>query len=635
MSNKLIDIVNISKAFDENVVLDELNLYIRENEFLTLLGPSGCGKTTLLRILGGFETPDSGKIIFDGQDITNLAPNKRQLNTVFQKYALFTHMTIAENIAFGLKIKGKSQNYINDKIRYALKLVNLEGFENRTPASLSGGQQQRIAIARAIVNEPKVLLLDEPLGALDLKLRQDMQYELIRLKNELGITFVYVTHDQEEALTMSDTIVVMNQGYIQQIGTPEDIYNEPQNAFVADFIGDSNILSATMVHDRLVNILGANFPCVDEGFGQKKPVDAVIRPEDIDLVKPEDGIIRGVVTHVIFKGVHYEMEVMANNYEWLVHSTDMFPVGAEVGLRVDPFDIQIMKNQPLKTRRRYQLKNSKLLKQMLAGPYLLWSAAFIIIPLIMVFYYGLTNNDGGFTMMNLARITEPENLKALGLALLLSLVSTIICLILAYPLAMILTGLGVNQSSFIVLIFILPMWMNSLLRIIAWQNLLEKNGVINSLLHFFHLPALEIINTPYAIVLGMVYDFLPFMILPIYNVLSKIDTNVIEAARDLGANSVQTFTKILLPLSVPGIISGITMVFVPSLTTFVISDLLGGSKILLIGNVIEQEFKQGSNWHSGSGMSLVLMIFILISMALIAKNTIKTGRELHFDQEFF
>ena len=343
MSNKLIDIVNISKAFDENVVLDELNLYIRENEFLTLLGPSGCGKTTLLRILGGFETPDSGKIIFDGQDITNLAPNKRQLNTVFQKYALFTHMTISENIAFGLKIKGKSQNYINDKIRYALKLVNLEGFENRTPASLSGGQQQRIAIARAIVNEPKVLLLDEPLGALDLKLRQDMQYELIRLKNELGITFIYVTHDQEEALTMSDTIVVMNQGYIQQVGTPEDIYNEPKNAFVADFIGDSNILSATMVHDRLVNILGANFPCVDEGFGQKKPVDAVIRPEDIDLVKPEDGIIRGVVTHVIFKGVHYEMEVMANNYEWLVHSTDMFPVGAEVGLRVDPFDIQIMK----------------------------------------------------------------------------------------------------------------------------------------------------------------------------------------------------------------------------------------------------------------------------------------------------
>ena len=346
MSNKLIDIVNISKAFDENVVLDELNLYIRENEFLTLLGPSGCGKTTLLRILGGFETPDSGKIIFDGQDITNLAPNKRQLNTVFQKYALFTHMTIAENIAFGLKIKGKSQNYINDKIRYALKLVNLEGFENRTPASLSGGQQQRIAIARAIVNEPKVLLLDEPLGALDLKLRQDMQYELIRLKNELGITFIYVTHDQEEALTMSDTIVVMNQGYIQQMGTPEQIYNEPENAFVADFIGESNIVPGIMLRDELVEIFGARFACVDKGFGNNKPVDVVIRPEDIDLVDPSEGTLVGTCTHLIFKGVHYEMEVTTpNGFEWLVHSTDMCPVGKQVGIKVDPFDIQIM-NKP-------------------------------------------------------------------------------------------------------------------------------------------------------------------------------------------------------------------------------------------------------------------------------------------------
>ena len=345
MANKLIDIVNISKSYGDNLVLDELNLYIRENEFLTLLGPSGCGKTTLLRIIGGFETPDSGKVIFDGKDITNLAPNKRQLNTVFQKYALFTHMTIAENIAFGLKIKGKSKAYIQDKIKYALKLVNLDGFENRSADSLSGGQQQRIAIARAIVNEPKVLLLDEPLGALDLKLRQDMQYELIRLKNELGITFIYVTHDQEEALTMSDTIVVMNQGYIQQIGTPEDIYNEPENAFVADFIGDSNIISGRMIRDRLVNILGADFECVDTGFGRNRPVDVVIRPEDIDLVKPNEGVINGIVTHLIFKGVHYEMEVSANNYDLLVHSTDMFPVGTEVGIRVDPFDIQIM-NKP-------------------------------------------------------------------------------------------------------------------------------------------------------------------------------------------------------------------------------------------------------------------------------------------------
>ena len=345
MSKHLIDLQHISKSYDGQMILDDLNLYIRENEFLTLLGPSGCGKTTTLRLIGGFETPDQGKVIFDGKDITSLPPNKRQLNTVFQKYALFPHMTIAENIAFGLKIRKKSNAYIQDKIKYALKLVNLDGFENRTSDSLSGGQQQRIAIARAIVNEPKLLLLDEPLGALDLKLRQDMQYELIRLKNELGITFVYVTHDQEEALTMSDTIVVMNQGYIQQIGTPVDIYNEPENAFVADFIGDSNIIDGIMLEDKLVEILGAKFRCVDTGFGQNRPVDVVIRPEDVDLVKPDQGIINGVVTHLIFKGVHYEMEVLANGYEWLVHSTDCFPVGTEVGLSVDPFDIQIM-NKP-------------------------------------------------------------------------------------------------------------------------------------------------------------------------------------------------------------------------------------------------------------------------------------------------
>ncbi len=345
MEKELIQLVDISKSFDGEMVLDALNLNIHENEFVTLLGPSGCGKTTTLRILGGFINPDTGRVIFDGADITKIPPNKRQLNTVFQKYALFTHMTIAENIAFGLKIKKKPKSYIDDKIRYALKLVNLEGYENRMPNSLSGGQQQRIAIARAIVNEPKVLLLDEPLGALDLKLRQEMQYELIRMKNELGITFVYVTHDQEEALTMSDTIVVMNQGYIQQIGSPESIYNEPENAFVADFIGDSNIIPATMIEDKLVNILGTRFACVDTGFGHNRPVDVVIRPEDVNLVEPEQGTIQGVVTHLIFKGVHYEMEVMAAGFEWLVHSTTLFPVGKEVGIRVDPFNIQIM-NKP-------------------------------------------------------------------------------------------------------------------------------------------------------------------------------------------------------------------------------------------------------------------------------------------------
>ncbi len=345
MGHRLIELQHITKIYDGHKVLDDLDLYFNENKFLTLLGPSGCGKTTTLRILGGFETPDEGHVIFDGKDITSLPPNKRQLNTVFQKYALFTHMNIAENIAFGLKISGKSRTYIDDKIKYALKLVNLDGYEKRMPDSLSGGQQQRIAIARAIVNEPKVLLLDEPLGALDLKLRQEMQYELIRMKNELGITFIYVTHDQEEALTMSDTIVVMNQGYIQQIGTPEDIYNEPTNAFVADFIGDSNIFPGIMLEDKVVELFGIVFPCVDTGFGRNCPVDVVIRPEDVELGAPGTGTVNGVVSHLIFKGVHYEMEVTACGREWLVQSTKMHPVGEPVSISVDPFNIQIM-NKP-------------------------------------------------------------------------------------------------------------------------------------------------------------------------------------------------------------------------------------------------------------------------------------------------
>ena len=345
MKQSLIRLQNISKSFGSTLVLDELDLDIRENEFLTLLGPSGCGKTTTLRIIGGFETPDQGRVLFDGKDITQIPANQRNLNTVFQKYALFTHMTVEENIAFGLKIRKKSKAYIQDKIRYALKLVNLDGFEKRKPSSLSGGQQQRIAIARAIVNEPRVLLLDEPLGALDLKLRQDMQYELMRLKDELGITFVYVTHDQEEALTMSDTVVVMNQGYIQQMGSPEDIYNEPENAFVADFIGDSNIIDGLMIEDKLVEILGCRFDCVDVGFGNNRPVDVVIRPEDVMLKEPGAGNLDGVVTSVIFKGVHYEMDVMAGGYEWLVHSTFCYPVGTKVSISVIPFNIQIM-NKP-------------------------------------------------------------------------------------------------------------------------------------------------------------------------------------------------------------------------------------------------------------------------------------------------
>lgn len=342
MDVPLIDLVGINKQFGDTVVLNDFNLSIKENEFVTLLGPSGCGKTTTLRILGGFEQADSGKVLFGGEDITDLPAHKRQLNTVFQKYSLFSHMTVAENIAFGLKIKRKSKKYIHDKIEYALDLVDLKGYGDRMPDQLSGGQQQRIAIARAIVNEPRALLLDEPLSALDLKLRQDMQYELIRLKNELGISFIFVTHDQEEALTMSDTVVVMNQGRIQQIGTPQQVYNEPINAFVAGFIGDSNIVDAVMVEDRMVELCGVRFECVDKGFGTMRPVDVVIRPEDIEFVDPATAGLKGVVSHVIFKGLLWEMEVEAGGFTWLVQSTSMSPVGTEVGIYVKPFNIQVM-----------------------------------------------------------------------------------------------------------------------------------------------------------------------------------------------------------------------------------------------------------------------------------------------------
>ncbi len=342
MGASLIELVNISKSFGDTLVLDDFNLTVNENEFITLLGPSGCGKTTTLRIVGGFETPDQGKVLFQGRDITSLPPNKRHINTVFQKYALFPHMNIEQNIAFGLKISGKTDQYIKDKVKYALKLVNLEGYEKRKIDSLSGGQQQRIAMARAIVNEPKVLLLDEPLGALDLKLRQDMEYELIRLKNELGITFIYVTHDQEEALTMSDKVVVMNGGYIQQMGTPEEIYNEPENAFVADFIGDSNIVDGTMVEDKVVKIFGTIFPCIDEGFGRNKPVDVVIRPEDVIISDPGEGKIDGEVVHNVFIGVHYEMQILAGGFEWLVQNTKSYSVGSKVSIDVKPENIQIM-----------------------------------------------------------------------------------------------------------------------------------------------------------------------------------------------------------------------------------------------------------------------------------------------------
>ena len=352
MSKELIRLKNVSVAFDDAVILDNLNIYFNDKEFLTLLGPSGCGKTTTLRIIGGFLTPTSGDVLFDGVRINDVPPHKRLVNTVFQKYALFPHLNVFENVAFGLRIpktdeKGKKvkipEKEITERVMEMLEVVNLKGFEKRSITSLSGGQQQRDAIARALVNRPKVLLLDEPLGALDMRLRKDMQNELKRIQQAMEITFIYVTHDQEEALAMSDTVVVMDGGKIQQIGTPEDIYNEPKNAFVADFIGESNILDGIMHEDYVVEFFNRKFKCLDKGFAPMEPVDVVIRPEDIDIVAPEKGQLRGTVTSVTFKGVHYDTIVDFKGYKWLIQTTDYHAEGSVIGIILNPDDIHIMK----------------------------------------------------------------------------------------------------------------------------------------------------------------------------------------------------------------------------------------------------------------------------------------------------
>ncbi|MBS7219360.1 MAG: ABC transporter ATP-binding protein [Oscillospiraceae bacterium] len=353
MPKELIRLANCTMAFDGEVVLDNINLYINDQEFLTLLGPSGCGKTTTLRIIGGFQTPTQGDIFFDGVRINDIPPHKRAINTVFQRYALFPHLNVFENIAFGLRIPKTDpdthrkvklpESEIQERVTEMLNVVNLRGFEKRAVSSLSGGQQQRVAIARALVNRPKVLLLDEPLGALDLRLRKDMQIELKRIQQAMGITFIYVTHDQEEALAMSDTVVVMDEGKIQQIGTPEDIYNEPKNAFVADFIGESNIIDGIMRADGVVEIFNRRFQCLDKGFAKDEPVDVVIRPEDVDIVPEGQGQLKGTVTSVTFKGMQYDIIVDFYGFKWLIQTTDLSPVGSRIGIKIDPDGIHVMK----------------------------------------------------------------------------------------------------------------------------------------------------------------------------------------------------------------------------------------------------------------------------------------------------
>ena len=642
MSKELIRLRDVCMAFDDELVLDHLNLYFNDKEFLTLLGPSGCGKSTTLRIIGGFMTPTSGDVLCDGVRINDVPPYQRQVNTVFQKYALFPHLNVYENIAFGLRMQrrpdpsdptGKKkvkipEEEINERVMEMLEVINLKGFENRKPDSLSGGQQQRVAIARALVNRPKVLLLDEPLAALDLKLRKDMQIELKRIQQQVGITFIYVTHDQAEALTMSDTVVVMDKGTIQQIGTPEDIYNEPKNAFVADFIGESNIIDGIMVRDNCVKMYGREFYCLDGGFAPNEPVDVVIRPEDIDIVPVEQGQLVGTVNSVTFKGMQYDIIVDFKGFKWLIQTTDHSPEGNRIGIKLDPDSIHVM------TRRRAGMK-SKL--SFLSIPYVVWMALFVVAPIIMVVIYAFSSGDGGgftlsnFSNMGLYTVVFTRSFK-------LALIATVICLLIGYPVSYMMSKEGPQFQRIAMVLIMLPMWINFLLRTYSWMSILENNGLLNHLFQKIGLIALynnifgtnleyfSMLNTQGAVVLGMVYNYLPFMILPIYSVIVKLDGSLIEAARDLGANSFNVFRRVVLPLSFPGILSGITMVFVPSVSTFAISKMLGGGTELLLGDLIEQQFLGGAyNPQLGAAISLVMMVIVVLCMVVM--NRFGEGEE--------
>ena len=580
MNNSVIvSLRDIVVEFDGQRILDGLNLDIHDKEFVTLLGSSGCGKTTTLRLIAGFLEPTSGKVLLKGEDITGVPPYKRPVNTVFQKYALFPHLNVFENVAFGLRLKKMDEETIRRKVRDMLEVVGLKGFERRSIGQMSGGQQQRVAIARSLVNEPEILLLDEPLGALDLKLRKEMQLELKRLQREMNITFIYVTHDQEEALTMSDTVVVMNGGKVQQIGTPEDIYNEPKNAFVADFIGDSNIVDGVMHRDFLVSFSGVEFPCVDRGFAREESVQVVVRPEDIEVVSPVEGQLVGVVNDVIFKGVHFEMHVECEGREWLIHSTRACTPGETIGMRIGPNEIHIMSRS-----------------------------------LFIVVYYALTDSTGSFTLDNLVTVSGYGSVFARSL--LLAIISTVVCLIIAFPVGYFLSRLRVNKQHIMLMLVMLPMWMNFLLRTYAWMGLLSINGPVNAVLGVFGLGPYNMLNTSGAVVLGMVYNYVPYMILPLYTSMTKIDQSIVEAAQDLGASTTKTLFRVLIPMSIPGISTGITMVFVPAVSTFVISRMLGGGSNLLIGDLIEMQFLGNSyNLNVGSAMSLVLMVIVLLCMS--------------------
>ena len=794
---KLIQFKNIVKSFEDGqVVLKGVSLDIYENEFVTLLGPSGCGKTTLLRILGGFLQPSEGKVLFDGEDIVSVPPYKREINTVFQKYALFPHMDVYDNIAFGLTLKKEPKDVIEQKVMRMLRLVSLEDYAHRNVTELSGGQQQRIAIARALVNEPSVLLLDEPLGALDLKLRKEMQQELKYIQQEVGITFIFVTHDQEEALTMSDKIVVMNAGEIQQIGTPTEIYRTPVNEFVAKFIGETNIIDGVMLEDDLVMFEDKKYACRARGYNKNEKVDVVIRPEHLDIVPRAEGMLKGTVKSQLFKGMHYETvvetrvgtsitvkmqvsqdrpvyneekgekisanaflldvedveelddakvvalasaeawdaeteepisiktveydikpetgnytvtfatandtsitvkvlvvaqnrveskvyqeEIYAMNffkkvediqesialdtdletwasasawsledgeqveitdvkydfdpetitpgvydvtfstegYEYKVSTTHAFEEGEQVGLVFRPEDIHVM---PVVKRVRS-----------MTYPYIAWIIAIIVVPMLLIVLYAFTTSGNSvltfqFTFENFARfVTDKVFMDVLLRSLYIALITTLICVALGYPIAYVIAQRGGRSNTILILLITMPTWVNMLVRTYAWMGILQDEGIFNTILSWFGIGPVSMIHTSFAVILGMVYNFIPFMILQIHTSLAKMDKSLLEAANDLGATPVQAFLRVTLPLSLPGVISGITLVFLPAVSSFFIPKLLGGGQYVLVGNIIETQFLTTGDWNFGSAISLIMAVIIMISMWLTRKADVQVASQ--------
>ncbi len=598
MGKTIISFNNVVKRFDDDeTVLKKVSFDIEEGRFYTLLGPSGCGKTTILRIIAGFSDATEGDVYFDGQRINDVPANQRQVNTVFQDYALFPHMNVFENVAFGLRIKKLPKDEVNKKVLEALRLVQLPGYENREISEMSGGQRQRVAIARAIVNEPKVLLLDEPLSALDLKLRTDMQYELRELQQRLGITFIFVTHDQEEALAMSDEIFVMNKGKIVQSGTPVDIYDEPINHFVADFVGESNIVTGTMIEDNLVEFVGKQFECVDGGMRPNEAVEIVIRPEDLNLTTAEKGKLVVEVDTQLFRGVHYEIICYdEQGNEWMVHSTRKATEGSKMGLSFEPEDIHVM---------RFNESD--------AIPYVFWLLLFVIAPVLLIIYQSFFDMNGNFSLVNY------QSYLGSGKYLIMTLNSvwyafliTLITLVISYPTAYFLTKL--RHKDLWLLLIILPTWVNLLLKAYAFIGIFGIHGSVNNFLEIMGVGPKQILFTDFSFLTVAVYIELPFMIMPIFNALEEMNPSLISASRDLGANSYDTFRRVIFPLSLNGVKSGVQAVFIPSLSLFMLTRLIGGNRVITLGTAIEQHFLVTQNWGMGSTIGVILIIAMFLVM---------------------